>query len=166
MAAHLRAGDPIYVIDTYRSVECTSTDHVRLLCMSIVAAFLYLFMSFRFLLIGNDARHLSITRLVPSYKVWDWTGDRFRSLRCHPLYAQTTDHAVYMTVIKVFLAFTGVWIAPVIAFSPVPAFTYIVTYIVLLYATMAYLPFSNTEFGLDILYEDFVDPNEKVCRFA
>jgi hypothetical protein len=132
------------------------------MAFSVVAAALYLFMSFRFLLVGNDSRHVNITRLVPSSKIWDWTGDRFRSLRSHPLYARTTDHIVYMTVIKIFLSFTAVWVAPVISFSPVPAFVYIIAYVTLLYVTMAYLPFSNTEFGLDILYEDFVDPNEKV----
>ena len=72
------------------------------------------------------------------------------------------DHAVYTTVLKLALCFVGVWLAPVVAYAPAPAFVFVIVYTVQLYVTMAYLPYNNTEFGLDILHEDLVDPNEKV----
>jgi hypothetical protein len=155
------AGDPVFVIDTIRDVECTTNRHLQLMIMSIIAASLLLFMSFRFLLVGNDCRHINVDRMTSPWRFWDWTGDRFRSVLNHPLYPKTTDHMVYTTIMKLFLSFIAVWLAPVIAFAPVPAFAYVITYIVQLYITMAYLPFNNTEFGLDILHENLVDPNEK-----
>ena len=60
--------------------------------LSVVAMVWYLFMSLRFLLIGNDARHMNILPVSRAgWRLWDWTNDRFRALRSHPLYPMSVD---------------------------------------------------------------------------
>jgi hypothetical protein len=55
----------------------------------------------RFILVANDVRHINVLQLTSPWRVWDWTSDRFRPLRLHPLYPIAVDNMMYTTALKV-----------------------------------------------------------------
>ncbi len=150
----------MFVVDTSHDIECTTGTHVALMVLSVVSAVVYLFMSFRFLLVGNDVRHINVVSLTNLYRPWNWSADRFRSLRCHPLYPIIADHMFYMSLMKLFISAVAVVLSRIVDYPPAAAFLYVAAFTLRLFLTMACMPYSNTEFPLDTLVEDEVDPGE------
>jgi hypothetical protein len=62
---------------------------------------------------------------------------------------------------QVLAAIVATFIGPTIAYPPALALMFVCAYVLRLYVATAYLPFSNTEFGLDTLQESTEDPAEK-----